>query len=237
MTFRIGILEVGRPPVELAEAYPSYAHMTSDWLAPFAGHVQIYPIMDGAPLPDPSRADLWAITGSRCAVYEDHPWLPGLLQFVLDAKHHRSCRLLGICFGHQLIAKALGGTVIQSPKGWGVGVHTYRTESWPKNLGHGPQALSICAYHQDQIITPPEASHIVASSDFCPVAGLWYPGFALSFQPHPEFSVDYERDLIRLKHRQNMLPEHLVQPALHSTDGPCNRLELRDAVVNLWQTL
>lgn len=237
MTIHIGILETGRTPIELASSYPSYAQMTADWLTPINGEVSIYPIMDGITPPAPEQADLWAITGSKCGVYEDHPWIPGLIKFVQDAKTYGKTKMLGICFGHQLIATALGGTVIKSDKGWGIGIHRYSTAPWPEHLGKAPKELAIAAFHQDQVIEPPPGSQIIARSEFCNFAGLYYPGFGMSIQPHPEFDVNYEESLIKLRHASGLLSDEIAKPALETLRGDCNRLALGDLFVEQWQKL
>ena len=106
----IGILETGRPPEDLAPEHGNYPMMVQDWLdLPEAKFIS-FAALDGELPKDPRMADLWVITGSRFGVYEGHPWIAPLEGFV------RACRdagvpMVGICFGHQVIAQALGGDV------------------------------------------------------------------------------------------------------------------------------
>jgi len=88
------------------------------------------PIYDGAAFPNPAGLDAIVITGSSAGVYEDHAWLPPLRAFIQGA-YAAHTPMLGICFGHQIMADALGGDVRKSEKGWGLGRHTYGVKNKP----------------------------------------------------------------------------------------------------------
>lgn len=242
---RIGILEVGDRPAELEQNYPSYGDMVADWLSPISLNksttITHYPIMYGAPLPEPTEADLWAITGSKFGVYEDHPWIPKLMEFIVQAQQAK-VKMIGICFGHQIIAQALGGQVIKSDKGWGVGLAHYDVQAQPTPLSEPPvtfskppATLDINAYHQDQITQLPPDAVVLASSDFCPAGALWYPGFGVSFQGHPEFSNEYEHDLVDLRKRLSFLDANVADLALASLKQNNNRLDWANWVAENWE--
>lgn len=226
---RIGILETGRPSAELADSFDDYPKMMANWLAPLGGTTRVWAALDGR-LPDaPQEADIWVITGSKFGVYEDYPWIRALERFVRDCRDAQ-VPMVGICFGHQVIAKALGGKVEKSAKGWGVGVHDYAPTDWPKDaLSVPPDALKMAVFHQDQVITPPEGAQVVAQSDFCENAALWYPGFALTVQGHPEFDAAYEKALIQRK-TDNPLTQADVEAGLQSVDNPTNSGALVDII-------
>jgi len=222
MNIRIGVLEVGRPPEALSTDYASYAQMTAAWLDGITNNTTIYPIMDNCKFPNAEDADLWVITGSKCGVYETHPWIEPLIAFIQNAKDAKK-KMLGICFGHQIIAKALGGEVERSDKGWGLGLFTYPLQTWPSNLKTPTCDLSINAYHQDQVVALPESTQRLASSNFCENAVLWYPGFAITFQGHPEFDAQYEEDLIRWSYQQGRLEKDVASAGLDSLGGKNTR--------------
>ncbi len=211
-TLTIGILETGRLPDELQPAHGDYPKMMAEWLAPFDAKFEIFPVLDGV-LPDnPDECDFWVITGSKFGAYEDHDWIRRLEEFI------RACRdagrkMIGICFGHQIIAQALGGIVENSDKGWGLGVHEYTTANWPEALGPEPKNLRLQAFHQDQVKQPPSAASRIASSEFCEYAALWYPGFALTVQGHPEISPVYALALLENR-RGTVFPDQDVDEAL-----------------------
>jgi GMP synthase-like glutamine amidotransferase len=186
---RIGILECGRSPPELQAAHGSYAAMVEALLGQPA---TIYPVLDGM-LPDRAEAcDAYVLTGSPAGVYEPLPWIAPLLEFLRAARGR--ARLVGICFGHQAMAQALGGQVVKSPKGWGAGLHDYAVAPAPW-MGEPPPAIRAPAMHQDQVVAPPADARVVCHSAFTPFAGLDY-GDAISFQFHPEFTPAFGRDLI-----------------------------------------
>ena len=220
----IGILETGRPPEDLAPLHGNYPKMVQDWLDVPGAEFISFAALDGE-LPDyPCVADLWVITGSRFGVYDGDPWIAALEGFV------RACRdaavpMVGICFGHQVIAQALGGDVGKSDKGWGLGVHDYTPHDWPEALGQAPEKISIQAYHQDQVFTPPDGAETIASSDFCEHAALWYPGFALTVQGHPEFGKPYTQALLESRRGTVLKPEE-VDVAQGTMDKDVTRADL-----------
>ncbi len=212
----VGILETGRRPDALWESFSDYPTMVADWLSPLNATYRPYAILDGELPDDPLACDLWVITGSKFGVYEAHDWIEPLEIFIRACQQARR-KMIGICFGHQLIAQAMGGEVRKSDKGWSLGVQDYAVVDWPKALGTPPAQISLQAYHQDQVERVPAGAHVIARSAFCPVAGLWYPGFAISFQGHPEFRSDYASAL--LNHRRGPGLDPAMVDAAQTTMG------------------
>jgi len=194
----IGVLETGRPPEELMPDHGDYLAMVASWIGETAAEYKVFAALDGV-LPDtPSEADLWVITGSKFGTYEALGWILPLEEFI------RACRIagrpmMGICFGHQIIAQALGGVVRKSAKGWGLGIHDYAPVNWPEALGPAPENIAIQAFHQDQVEELPEGAERIACSAFCENAALWYPGFAFTVQGHPEFANPYAHALLEFR--------------------------------------
>jgi len=149
---------------------------------------------------DPSDYGAYLITGSPAGVYDPLPWIEPLKEFLRLAKDRK---LVGICFGHQVMAEAFGGHVEKSDKGWGIGLQRYeieRVESWMDEVA----GISVPASHQDQVVEQPPNTEVVASSPFTPFAALaWTDRPAISVQFHPEFQPDYAKALISAR-RENM---------------------------------
>jgi GMP synthase-like glutamine amidotransferase len=142
--------------------------------------------------------DVYIFTGSPHGVYEELDWIRRAEQFVRDAVSAERV-LVGGCFGHQLIAQALGGTVVKSDKGWGLGVHTHpviKREAW---MDGGPDAPNVVVSHQDQVITPPEGAVVLASSTFCPNAMLRIGDRVLTLQGHPEMNIPIVERLLHMR--------------------------------------
>ncbi|WP_370156853.1 type 1 glutamine amidotransferase [Ferrovibrio sp.] len=143
------------------------------------------------------------LTGSRHGVYDDLPWIGPLKAFIRDAAAMQR-PVVGVCFGHQIIAEALGGRVEKAAAGWRVGLETYTTML----DGNGAaRSIALPAFHQDQVVVPPPGAEIVAHSPACAHAALRYmQAPVLSLQFHPEFSRPYLADLIAVLGKQAEAP-------------------------------
>lgn len=215
---RITILETGYVPEKLRPEFGTYPQMFERMLGGADGDFSfdVIAVADNGMLPDPAQLDAILITGSPAGVYEDHPWLPPLRDFIRKA-YSAQTPMLGVCFGHQIIADALGGKVEKSRKGWGLGRHTYTVRSRPNFMAEAPETFAIACSHQDQVIEPPAEAEVILASDFTPNAGLFYKsGKALSFQPHPEFVEKYAQALVDL--RRGIAPDDVVDAGLKSFD-------------------
>jgi GMP synthase-like glutamine amidotransferase len=208
---KLAILETGRPPGDLAERFGDYPRMFAELLGP-EFEAERFDVEAGW-FPDPGNHDAILITGSPAGVYEDLPWIPALLDFIRSADDRK---MVGICFGHQAMAEALGGHVEKSDKGWGAGLHRYSVigdERWIDATGD----IAIPASHQDQVIVQPPNTEVVAMSDFTPYAALaWTDRPAISFQFHPEFSPAFAKALIA--ERYDIVPD--PDAAIASLDAP-----------------
>jgi GMP synthase-like glutamine amidotransferase len=202
----LGILETGAPPGDLKSRFGSYGDMFRQLLGPDYRY-SYYDARTGQ-LPEPNGShDAYLISGSASGVYDGDPWIDALKEFVQQLSGRTP--LVGICFGHQIMAEAYGGRVSKSPKGWGAGLHSYdikRRAAW-MNSDREP-TLSIPVSHQDQIIDLPPDATVLAASEFTPYAVLEYPQRrAISFQGHPEFSPEYAQALIDLRRGTRYQPD------------------------------
>lgn len=232
---KLTILQTGDVPAPLRERFGAY-HEMFEAMFDATGQGFIYEtvaVSEGEPLPDPAAVEGIVITGSPAGVYEDHAWIEPLRAFIRKAYAHRT-PMLGICFGHQIMADALGGEVRKSEKGWGLGRHRYQVKARPDFMADAPGELAIACSHQDQVIVPPEEAEVILGSDFAPNAGLVYRnGAALSFQPHPEFADDYALALTEL--RRGRAPDDVVDTAVASLATRSNSVELAGYIANFFK--
>lgn len=198
---RIGILQPGHAPDEVRGELGDYADMFERLLSGHDFTFARWDVVDGVFPDSPDEADAWLITGSRHGVYEDHPWLPRLEELVREIVASGK-PLVGVCFGHQVIAQALGGKVVKFPGGWAVGRTLY---------DFGDETLALNAWHQDQVIELPPNAQVIASNEFCENAALVIGQNVLTIQPHPEFTADMIEGLI--DYRAQAVPPELVTEA------------------------
>ncbi|RLA55160.1 MAG: GMP synthase [Gammaproteobacteria bacterium] len=144
------------------------------------------------------EVDAYLITGSKSSVYDDKPWIGILMDFVCEL-HRRHKKLVGICFGHQLVAHALGGKAGKSPRGWGVGLHTHRFSTAPPWHDQGEMAFDILVSHQDQVLKAADGARVLAGSEFCENAVCQIGDHILTFQGHPEFVPAYLREIMEFR--------------------------------------
>jgi len=207
---KLAILETGRPPGDLSDWFGDYPAMFERLLGDEFGF-ETFDVQAGQfPAGD---HDAVLITGSPAGVYDGLPWIKPLSDFIRAAADRK---MVGVCFGHQIMAEALGGMVVKSEKGWGAGLHRYsvvRSEPWLD----GEREISIPASHQDQVVIQPANTEIVAASDFTPYAALaWKDRQAISFQFHPEFEPPFAKALI--EKRYDVVPD--PDSAIASLDAP-----------------
>jgi len=200
----IGILQTGDVPEALAPRHGEYPPMFEAWLGPAGPGLafRAYAAHDGALPAGPDECDAWLITGSKHGVYDDLPWIEPLKAFLRETRA-AGRPIVGVCFGHQLLAEALGGRAGKSAKGWGAGVHHYQVVRRPGWMNGGPDRFAIHAMHQDQVTAIPADATVLAASPFCEFAMLAYGDpeapDAISIQPHPEFGEDYARALVEMR--------------------------------------
>ena len=217
---KLGILKTGQPPESARPRFGDYPAMFRRLLGEDAYDYSTFAVDEGQWPAAPDACDAWLITGASCGVYDPLPWIGALKGFLNDARGRAA--LVGVCFGHQVMAEAFGGKVIQSPKGWGVGEHDYRIlsrEPWMD----GDDTLRLPASHQDQVVELPPGAEVIAANAFTPMGALaWRDQPAISIQLHPEFEPAYATALIEARRGTRYTPEQADQ-AIASYGGPDDR--------------
>lgn len=222
---KIGILKTGDTPAELIGKFGSYPDMFERLLDGNGFSFATYSVDDDVFPQSSAECDGWLITGSRHGVYDEFAWIGKLEEFIRLA-WSGNVPIAGICFGHQIMAQALGGRAEKFAGGWSIGQQHY-------NLAKGGE-VTLNAMHQDQVTVCPPDAETIASSEFCKFAGLAYGDFGISFQAHPEYSDIFERELIKLR-SGTVVPAELVETALASFDQENDNFLIADQIADFFR--
>ena len=198
---------------ELISEHGDYPDMFEDLMAGVDRSVEFTRFYVQNKIPESVDCDGYLITGSRHSVYEDLSWIKELVNFIKHVLASRR-KIIGVCFGHQLMAHYFGGLVEKSVKGWAVGVHKSNLvarQSWMDKADFR-EDVSLLSSHQDQVVRLPEEATLYATNEFCPIAGFVVGDQVLTIQGHPEFDKEYAvqtkcRTFAPMMHSE-LSPEH-----------------------------
>lgn len=216
---KIGILQTGESPDAIRNDLGDYDELFEQLLAGRGFEFTTYTVFKNQFPDSVAEQQGWLITGSRFGVYEDHDWIPPLEVFLRDA-YTQNIPIIGVCFGHQILAQALGGKVEKFSGGWSVGAVTY-TDIYDDEID-----ATLMAWHQDQVTYKPDDARVVGRSDFCENAMLAYGDRAYSVQAHPEFNRDFVQGL--MKARGGVLPEGVLENANKTLETPITNHAMAD---------
>jgi GMP synthase-like glutamine amidotransferase len=212
---KLGILKTDKVRPEWVPEFGEYPDMFATLLKEADSSMEFitYDVEEGQYPADIDEVDAYLITGSKSSVYDDKPWIEPLKDFVrqLDARRKK---LVGICFGHQIVADALGGKTEKSAKGWGVGLHSHTFNSFPDWHDGDEAELKILVSHQDQVVETADGAAVLAGSEFCENAVCQVGDHILTFQGHPEFVSGYSREI--MEYRRDMIGESAYENGVAS---------------------
>lgn len=181
-----------------------FQHILTDYPDAFQGMfdahapgitLKTYDVCHGEWPEAPDECDGYIISGSRYSVYDEIDWIQELAAFVRRV-HDDQRKMVGICFGHQMIAQALGGKVEKAATGWGVGIKAVDLQSAKPWMQPGAKSYHLLLSHQDQVLVPPDGAEILGGNAHCPVSMFAVGQHLLGIQAHPEFSVAYAQALL-----------------------------------------
>lgn len=218
---KITILEADHVAEDLANTFGDYPVMFKRLLSEVDPSLEFetYSVIEGDFPRDLSESDGYLITGSKFGAYDKALWIEQLGELILNL-HEQKRPLVGICFGHQLIAQVLSGRTEKAPQGWGVGLSTSRLLKIPDWMRTIPedQSFSLLVSHQDQVVELPKGADLLAGNEFCPYGMYQIDHSILTFQGHPEFENDY--CLALMNKRREILGEAVFEKGVTSLQNP-----------------
>lgn len=225
---KLGILLCDEVIEPLPKTHGQYPEMITNLFHPIDSSIEfcVFRVIQGEFPKDIDEVDAYITSGSRHGVSDQLPWIQLFEEFIRHLNAAQK-KMVGICFGHQMIAKALGGKVIKSSKGWGIGMSQntiYQRKEW---MSPFIKNFNILVSHQDQIVELPKNAEILAGSEFCPNYLMQVGNHFLSLQGHPEFTKSYSNDLLRL--RRNLFSNFEFDYAMKSL-----ALKENDEVIARW---
>ncbi len=235
MKLTLGILKADDVLSELVENHGEYPLMFERLLRIANKDAQLklefvtYRVNEGCYPVDLDEVDAFILTGSKSSVYEQTPWVIELAEFLRTLHRHKK-KYIGICFGHQMVAHALGGEAKLAESGWSLGVKKAKlTVEAEPNILSG-KSFDLIYSHQDQVTVVAPGTEILASTDTCPIAATTLDNHILTFQGHPEFSPEFSRALLQL--RRAAYPPKVYAAAIASMEQSTDQYRVAKAMID-----
>lgn len=230
---KIGILQADSVLDQFQPDHGNYPGMIAEILGQAATELNVeaefrsYDVEHGSYPEVIDECDGYVITGSKKSVYDVEPWIADLKEYTREL-HAVEKKLVGLCFGHQLVAEALGGKTLGAEAGWCVGIHDHKViqSRWFMDAEE-LELFTLIVSHKDQVIHLPEGAQLLASAEQCPNSMYCIGDHIFTMQGHPEFSQEYSRDLMAM--RQEILGPETYKAGVSSLDKPLMR-----GVVSRW---
>jgi len=122
--------------------------------------------------PNEDKYDCIMLTGSAASAYEDIEWINNLVAYIAHiAQTKPHIKIIGICFGHQIIARALGGECVPNGGRWELGPTRLRLTDLGKRIFNSDE-LTIQQMHRDHVPSVPPTFHLLGSTDISPNQGM-----------------------------------------------------------------
>lgn len=224
-SLKIGILQCDSVKSQFQGRHGDYPAMIASLFHRVDGAIgfETYDVTAGEYPDTIDRCSAYITTGSKASVYDGDAWITTLQNYLIDLRRAEK-KLIGICFGHQLVAQGFGGRVRKSEKGWGVGVHTMEVVSRRRWMSPPLDRCNVLVSHQDQVVELPVGAELIAGSEFCPHAMFQLDDSIVTVQGHPEFTKPYARDLMEF--RSEILGEPVYTAGVDSLQRATDELRL-----------
>ena len=218
---KVGVLICDHVQPSLQNKFGDYAGMFKQLFSEVDQNIELinFYAVDGQLPEHIDSCDVYISTGSKASVNDNIAWINALEAFIKQL-YQANKIFIGICFGHQLIAKALGGKVEQSNKGWGIGIATAVVEQSKPWMQPKQKQIKLIVSHQEQISQLPPTCEVLMTSDFCPYSMIKVGQSFIGLQGHPEFSYGYSQALMNAR-------KHII-PALRIKQGQESLIEHAD---------
>eukprot|EP00455_Lapot_gusevi_P025506 TRINITY_DN2685_c0_g1_i1.p1 TRINITY_DN2685_c0_g1~~TRINITY_DN2685_c0_g1_i1.p1 ORF type:complete len:270 (+),score=16.83 TRINITY_DN2685_c0_g1_i1:49-858(+) len=216
---RFAVFITGPAPAYCEQNYGNYGKLFVDLLKEENEHWDTFEVMNNQFPPEVDSYRGFVLTGSRYSAHDNDEWIVRLKDMCADI-YQRKKKIVGICFGHQLLSNVFGGQSGRADVGWEVGVK--RLQPTPQLQQMFPEVatlecpLNILQTHQDQVLRLPSEATLLASSEKCPVEMYSISDRVLCMQGHPEYNPDILRDIIQTRKASGVLPQPLADQALES---------------------
>ncbi|GAP87845.1 putative glutamine amidotransferase class-I [Rosellinia necatrix] len=178
--------------------------------------------------PDPATIDAVLITGSRHSAYSNDEWVLRLTAYTRLLLEEGRVRVIGVCFGHQIAARALGAQVTPSSRGWELSVTELELTNEGKRV-FGTESLAIYQTHRDAVLEYPKGIESLAQSKQCPTQSMYIPGRLLTVQGHPEYSPFIMSEMLRVRHRAGAIPRRAFTDAMLRATNKHNGIDIARA--------
>ncbi|KAL4985962.1 class I glutamine amidotransferase-like protein [Aspergillus falconensis] len=230
---RIAVLECDTPPESSNAKYGGYVgvfktlfHSSVRELykpeqvdPPSILDISRFDVVTAQEYPDLESVDAVLLTGSKHNSFEDHAWILNLVEFTKKAIEHPRVKILGICFGHQIIGRALGVEVGRNSAGWEIAVCDVDLTEKGKEL-FGVETLKIQQMHRDIVFAYPDGVTPLGSSPRCEVQGMYKTGKFITVQGHPEFKEDIVSEVVNLRAAAGVFDKQQAEDALKRAGKP-----------------
>jgi len=222
---KLGILKTDALKPQFVEQFGEYPDMFARRIHAIDDSIELvtYDVQQGIYPKQLDEVDAYLITGSRSSVYDQEPWLDVLKIFV-QRLHNAQKKLIGICFGHQLVAEVLGGKTGKAEQGWCVGVQEASFTAKARELGIEQASFNLVSSHQDQVLQLAQGSQVIASTPTCPNYMTVLGEHIITVQGHPEFDTEFARQLLVM--RREIFGEDLYGVAVDSLQTPADNLQV-----------